>query len=220
MHGGFMKLIVVRHGQTQWNKQKRLQGKTDIPLNDHGIGQAKALAQALKNFWLIDRIITSPLKRAKETAAFCAKLCDRPLEIDERLTEIDFGEWEGLTFDQICVRYPLEMSTWEKSPETCEISGAKENVADVHMRVNHFFDEMASINESKTVLCVSHSFPVKLLIARALELPMSGTHHIALHNTSINVIQISHHQTILHHLNLIDHLDKNYSTTFLTLGEK
>ena len=90
-----MKVYFVRHGQTDWNVQSRIQGQSDIPLNQRGIAQAKALAAQLKTL-AIDCIITSPLQRTKQTAALLNETLQVPILEEEGLKERDFGEFEGV----------------------------------------------------------------------------------------------------------------------------
>ena len=90
-----MKLFVARHGKTIWNEQNRVCGRSDIPLCDRGILQAGALAQEVAMYH-VDRIITSPLKRAAETGRIVSDICRLPLVTDERLIEQDYGIYEGV----------------------------------------------------------------------------------------------------------------------------
>ncbi len=100
-----MKLLLTRHGQTGWNVEGKIQGQTDTELNETGIKQAEVIREKLFN-QKIDIIISSPLKRARKTAEIIARGRDIPIIIDERLSERDFGEFEGKTreefdFDEI-----------------------------------------------------------------------------------------------------------------------
>lgn len=89
-----MTIFIVRHGETDWNVQKKVQGKTDIELNKRGIEQAQIISQKLKNE-TIDMIISSPLKRTKQTAEIIAKVIDCPIFYEEGLIERSFGDFEG-----------------------------------------------------------------------------------------------------------------------------
>lgn len=100
-----MDLYFIRHGETDWNKHKRLQGHQDVPLNDKGLAQAKMLAIYLKKE-KIDRVISSPLQRAKTTADTIAASLQLPVTVDPLLIERSFGEAEGMTFEQYSTRYP------------------------------------------------------------------------------------------------------------------
>lgn len=110
-----MKLYLIRHGQTQWNIDGKIQGKTDISLNETGILQAEQLAGAMEDR-PISAVFTSPLKRADETANIvAAKTCVPVLTVDE-LREVDFGLWEGLTWQEIGVKYAVDAAAWDVNP--------------------------------------------------------------------------------------------------------
>ena len=100
-----MRLILIRHGETEWNTQHRAQGRTDIPLNERGKAQAQALGAHFAEE-TVDLVLSSPLSRAYETAKAVADAAGAPIETAEDLTEIQFGVWEGLSFDDIRKNYP------------------------------------------------------------------------------------------------------------------
>lgn len=100
-------LFLVRHGETEWNRARRIQGRTDIPLNDTGRAQARATGRLLARRRHWDGVITSPLNRARETAAIIAEELGLPEpEVDDALVERDYGDAEGLSFAEIDRRYP------------------------------------------------------------------------------------------------------------------
>ncbi len=98
-------LIIARHGQTDWNAERRWQGHADEPLNDQGRSEARALGDALRGRG-IERIYSSDLIRASETAEIVARPLGLHVELDERLREVDVGEWSGLTTDEVVERFP------------------------------------------------------------------------------------------------------------------
>ena len=102
-----MKIYLVRHGQTDWNYQKKIQGQQDVDINEQGIRQAEKLAEILKNV-PFEYAVCSPLTRAHHTAEILLKYHSVPLSYDERLKEIYLGEWEGKTHK--------EVMTQEKNP--------------------------------------------------------------------------------------------------------
>ncbi len=105
-------LILVRHGETDWNAERRLQGHLDIPLNATGLSQAQALGQALRHEQL-DALFVSDLQRAMQTAAPIGAAHGLPLQIDAGLRERCYGAFEGLLYDEIDGRYPLEYAAWK-----------------------------------------------------------------------------------------------------------
>ena len=98
-------LLLVRHGETDWNREGRWQGHADPPLNDAGRAQARALGKTLANE-RVDAIYTSDLRRAAETAEILGAALGRPVTSDPDLREIDVGSWSGLTRDEVAERYP------------------------------------------------------------------------------------------------------------------
>lgn len=104
-------LLIIRHGQTAWNKMKRLQGHSDIPLNEKGILQAVALGEALKHETL-DAIFSSDMQRARKTAEEIARWHDLPVKIDQNLRERCYGAFEGLSPEEIEQRYPESHAAW------------------------------------------------------------------------------------------------------------
>ena len=98
-------LVLVRHGETDWNRERRFQGHADMPLNDTGRRQARELADALRDEGLT-AVYTSPLRRASETAGIVADRLGLEAEELEALREIDVGDWQGLTVDEVKTRFP------------------------------------------------------------------------------------------------------------------
>lgn len=110
-----MRFYLLRHGQTRWNVDGKIQGKTDIPLNEAGLLQAECLADAMEHF-PVTAIYCSVLERARQTAACVAdrkQLVVRPME---HLREVDFGLWEGKTWQEIQAAYPEDFIRWDRNP--------------------------------------------------------------------------------------------------------
>lgn len=107
-------LILLRHGETDWNAALRMQGHRDIPLNDTGLAQARAAAPSVAAL-LPERIVSSDLQRAKQTAAEVATLAELEVNTDKRLRETDLGLWEGLTRDEVIAGWPGEWELWRTS---------------------------------------------------------------------------------------------------------
>jgi probable phosphoglycerate mutase len=105
-------ILLIRHGETAWNAEKRLQGHLDVPLNAEGRRQAAALGRALRDEHL-DAVIASDLSRAKETAQAVAAARDMPVQIEPDLRERCYGAFEGLLHDEISARYPDAYVAWK-----------------------------------------------------------------------------------------------------------
>ena len=113
-------LYIIRHGETEWNKIGRYQGITDVPLNDNGIAQAKACANALKDVYF-DRILSSDLSRALVTAETIRGNRNVDITVDSRLREIDFGDWEKLLFSEIEERWPGLIDQMYRQPDIVKL---------------------------------------------------------------------------------------------------
>ncbi|MDO5417471.1 MAG: histidine phosphatase family protein [Lachnospiraceae bacterium] len=109
------KIYLIRHGQTDWNLAKRIQGSQDIPLNETGKRQAALLAEGMRTR-PVARFFSSPMKRARETARAVADSQNVPLYLVDGLEEIHYGEWEGMTMEEIRTRFPEEYTAWWKDP--------------------------------------------------------------------------------------------------------
>ena len=151
-----MKILITRHGQTNWNVLGKIQGQTDIELNENGKKQAKEISEYIRNE-NIELIITSPLKRAKETAEIVNKTLNVCIIEDERLMERCFGEYEGLTKED---RLKLK----ERNPEINDIWNYNKNISfntmetmhDFCKRVYEFLEEIIKKYSDKNILLVTH----------------------------------------------------------------
>src|SRR5580700_9870667 len=104
--------LLLRHGQTALSAERRFAGRGDIPLTDLGLEQAAAAAARLAQRGGIDLVLTSPLRRAQQTAQAVADAAGAPLAVAEDLAETDFGSWEGMTFAEVMARWPDEIAAW------------------------------------------------------------------------------------------------------------
>jgi len=160
------RLLLVRHGETNWNRDKRFQGQIDVPLNDQGRSQAAKAAQFLQAVTL-DRAVTSPMLRPKETAEVIVK--EHPhitLELDERLREISHGLWEGKLEEEIAVDYGHELEQWKVAPETVQMPEG-ENLQQVWDRaIAAWNDIVASApgDHPTTILVVAHDAVNKAIL--------------------------------------------------------
>lgn len=199
-----MRLIVVRHGETEWNKMKRVQGMTNIPLSQHGQRQARLVARRLRNL-RISAIFSSPLDRAKSTANAIGAACRVPVTVDESLREINFGDWEGCTFEEIGARDPEMLAVWNATPHLCTPPNA-ETLLQVAERSAAFVERIKDLYESGTVVAVSHSVPCKAMTALCLGLPLSRIHSLRLDNASITIFDYYQDRNVLRSFNDTNHL--------------
>ena len=155
-----IRMLLVRHGETQWNREKRFQGQIDVPLNPHGQEQGRKTAQFLQEV-PIDRAVTSPLLRPKETAELILeKHPDVTLELSENLKEISHGLWEGKLESEIALDYATELDQWKRSPHVVQMPEG-ENLQQVWERAIAAWQEILEstpIQPGKvtTVMVVAH----------------------------------------------------------------
>ena len=154
-------IILCRHGQTDWNREGRWQGRTDIPLNERGLQQARELAEALREQPLA-AVYSSTLGRAYETALAIARLHDLRVHRDPRLDEIDQGAWEGMRRDDILVSHPLELERWKSYPIDLRLPGG-ETLEEVRARVRSALDDVILLHEGRTVCIVAHSVSMAVI---------------------------------------------------------
>jgi ribonuclease H / adenosylcobalamin/alpha-ribazole phosphatase len=163
--------VLLRHGQTPMSVQKRYVGRSDVPLTDLGVRQAVAAAKRLASAGL-DVIVTSPLRRAVQTAEEVAAATGAPVVADEGFRETDFGAWEGLTFAEVRGRWPAEMTAWLADPAVAPPGG--ESFTEVSERVTAALLRVLAARDRQAVLIVSHVTPIKMLVAKALLAPPAG----------------------------------------------
>ncbi len=164
-------IILVRHGQTDWNLEGRYQGGAEVPLNAPGREQAERLAAELSGM-RIDALYCSPLGRAVETARAIAVGRGLELHPDRRLREIDLGEWEGMLSSRIAELYPRLHRQWVLDPRPVRPPGG-ESIREVHDRVIAAVEEMARRHPGGTVCLVTHKVAIVAIRTHflGLELP-------------------------------------------------
>ncbi len=160
-----MRIVCVRHGETDWNKQGMIQGVTDTSLNENGLRAAREFADSLVEAGeSFDKVYTSPLKRAYETGEVVAKTFDIPIFTKDGLKELCFGKFESLTWDQVRARYTGEFEYWnvhrkEASPPEGESYFHKSG--DIIASMKEIIKES---DENDEILVVSHSASLKALL--------------------------------------------------------
>jgi broad specificity phosphatase PhoE/ribonuclease HI len=161
------RLLLLRHGQTGLSAQRRYSGRGDPELTDAGLRQAHDAARYLGQRGGIAAVISSPLRRCHDTATAAGDALGLDVCVDEKLTETDFGEWEGLTFSEAAERDPQLHRSWLRDTATSPPGGESfDAVAD---RVVSARDRIVTEHGGSTVLVVSHVTPIKMLLRLALD---------------------------------------------------
>jgi ribonuclease H / adenosylcobalamin/alpha-ribazole phosphatase len=164
--GGPTRLLLLRHGQTELSAQRRYSGRGDPGLTDLGRRQAAEAARHLGGRGGISAVVSSPLRRARDTAAAAAGALGLPVGVDEDLIETDFGLWEGLTFAEAAERHPDVHGRWLRDTALRPPGG--ESFDEVTTRVRRARDRIVAEHGTGTVLVVSHVTPIKTLLRLAL----------------------------------------------------
>ena len=179
--------VLLRHGDTQLSPEHRFSGLRDLPLSANGIRQARAAACRLATGAPIDAVVSSPLQRAVGTANIAAGMLGLTVAIDDDLRETDFGDWDGFTLAEIQQRWPAAAAAWRRDPQQAPPGG--ESFAETAHRVNQACDRLLRNHSGQTVLVVSHITPIKILLCRALCVPLATLYRLYLGSASINEIQ-------------------------------
>ncbi|MBT2900327.1 bifunctional RNase H/acid phosphatase [Streptomyces sp. McG3] len=182
-------LVLLRHGETALTPEKRFSGSggTDPELSATGRGQAERAAGHFAALGTVQEIVSSPLRRCRETAAAVAGRLGLDVRIDEGLRETDFGAWEGLTFGEARERYADDLTAWLASPDTAPTGGG-ESFAEVAERVAAARDRIVARYAGRTVLLVTHVTPIKTLVRLALGAPPESLFRMELSAASISTV--------------------------------
>ena len=165
------KFILVRHGQSKANEGGYLVGKTEAPLSSLGERQAKAVGEYILKTYKVDAIYSSPLSRACNTVKGVADALDLPIIKADELSEFDFGDWEGLTLEEIKNNFDNGYSKWAKDPGVVVPHGG-ESMAHLQARVVEKLKEIGKKEEGKIVLIGSHSSVIRALQCYVQGLPL------------------------------------------------
>lgn len=181
-------LLLIRHGETAWNRMRRMQGHIDIGLNDEGQRQARSLGCALKN----ERpavIYASDLQRARDTAQAVADLHHMPVHIDSSLRERCYGAFEGLMYDEVSRHYPEAFALWQsRDPQARFPAGEREaeTLEEFHQRSVEVITRIAQQHVGQRIVVVTHGGVLDCLYRAAHGLPITSPRDFAILNAAIN----------------------------------
>ncbi|HYB97626.1 MAG TPA: histidine phosphatase family protein [Candidatus Limnocylindrales bacterium] len=189
-------LFFLRHGETEWNRQRRIMGDMDIPLSPRGREQCHATARLLDGFG-IERIRSSPLLRARQTAEIVAQALHVPIEFDESLVEVRFGEWQGKTYDE--VRADARFVSFASDPVAHATPGG-ETIADVQARG---LACAGSIAAGERVLLVSHGDIIRAVLCHYMSIPLSEFRRIRIDNCGLAAVSVTGDVAVAQFVNLL-----------------
>lgn len=180
------RLYLVRHGETEWNKASKVQGRTDTELSEEGIRQAHKLAKRLAGE-NIDHVYSSSLKRALKTAEIATGHRKCGIIKSEKYHEICLGPWEGLTINEIKEKYSEHFRTYREDPANFKLPGA-ETFMELSERTYSAIIEIVSRHKGSNILVVSHGTAIKAAIIKILGIDISNYTKFRIDNASISII--------------------------------
>ncbi len=182
------RIILVRHGQTEWNRVERFRGRADVPLNDAGLAQAEATGRRVAAEWQVSAIYASPLSRAMRTAEAIAAHYGLPVQAHPGLADIDYGQWQGLTPEEARARWPEEVDAWYHAPERAQIPGG-ETLAGLRERAMATVRDLAARHAGETIVAVGHTVINRVILLGVLGLGNDRFWHLRQDTCAINVFE-------------------------------
>jgi broad specificity phosphatase PhoE len=198
-----VKMILVRHGETLSNRENRVQGITDTELSDYGRMQVEKLAESLKTD-LIEVIISSPLKRAYQTASAIGKFHNVAIEIERNLQELNHGDFENVAIEELKKTHLSFIKQWFNNPASVAMPNG-ESLHDVQMRAWSAIERI--INKSKTnILVVSHSMTIMTILCKIRNIDLSFAREVRVDVASKTTVEFEDGHGIITLLNDVSHL--------------
>ena len=184
------KIILVRHGKTEWNRVERFRGRVDIPLNETGLQQAIITGERIKKNWNPVAIYSSPLKRAIQTAQQIAQPSRLEIKHSEGLIDINYGKWQGLTPQEARVQWPELVANWYDHPESVQIPDG-ESLKQVRDRAMAVLMEICQFHANEQIVLVSHTVVNRLILLGVLGLGNESFWHLCQDPCAINLIELN-----------------------------
>jgi probable phosphoglycerate mutase len=211
------RLLLIRHGQSTWNRERRIQGQLDPPLSEEGREQARRLGHRLAGRRFAG-FYSSDLKRAFETADAIAAATGAQPKSDPALREIYLGEWEGLDIEEIAARYPDAWASWVKEPDWDLVPGG-ERAVNFEARVAGAIDKIFQHHEHGDVLVVTHGGVIQIALQRIVGNRSQGIFPFKIQNTSVSVLEKRNGRVMIAGVNDITHLEAVVITEGQGLGD-
>lgn len=200
------KIVFIRHGQTEWNKSGKYQGQSDVALSEEGIEQARCLA---KHFPLnrLDCVYSSDLQRSMATAETVAGRFGLKVHKEEAFREISFGDWEGLTYQEIVSGWPEAMANFLTHPDLMEIPHG-ETFAQVQERAMKRLWEIVAEHEDKNqvVGIFAHGAVLRAMLTAIMQMPLSKVWTLSQYNTAVSIVRFDQGYPTVELINSTAHL--------------
>ncbi len=200
-----LRLFVVRHGETEWSRERRFAGSRDIPVTSGGLRQCEAVARALAS-QAVHTVCASPLERARASAEVIAKPHRLGVTVDAAFREMAFGEWEGLTREEVAARFPDGYERWRVAPQLLRLTDG-ETLGEVAERVRGGVQDLLAAHAGETVVLVSHAIVSRLIVLEALGLAPDRLWSVDATTAGITEIQYEPGWATVHRMNTLAHLE-------------
>ena len=192
-------IILIRHGTTAWNKDKKFQGTKDIELNEDGIREAERLQDYFRNHSL-DKIYTSDLKRASVTAETISVPHNLEVIPKNKLRELNFGLWEGLTYSEIRQKNPELSRKWFSDPTSVTIPEG-EDMKSFSQRLRDCFNNIIKNNKNRKIMVVTHGGVIRVWLSILLDISLKTNWKLAIDNGSISIVHFFDKSPVIKLLN-------------------
>jgi phosphoserine phosphatase len=201
------RIILVRHGQTEWNRVEHYRGRADIPLNATGFTQAEVTGVRIALEWVgeIHAIYCSPLLRTLQTAEAIGNHVKLPVSCISSLVDLNMGQWQGLTPDQVRSRWPELFSLWHTSPNSVHFPDG-ETLEEVRNRAMTGLHELIERHAGQTIVLVSHTDVNRVILLSVMGLGIERLWAIRQDNCAVNVIEVANNASTLVTMNDTSHL--------------
>jgi broad specificity phosphatase PhoE len=181
-------MILVRHGQTEWNRFERFRGRADVPLNEVGLAQAEATGRRVAAEWRPAAVYSSPLSRSVRTAEAIARHFDLAVQPQAGLADIDYGAWQGLTPAEVKVRWPEAFDAWHNAPQEARIPEG-ETLDHLRLRGMELVNDLAARHAGQTLVLVGHTVINRVILLGVLGLGSDRFWRLKQDTCAINVFE-------------------------------
>jgi probable phosphoglycerate mutase len=199
------RIILVRHGETEWNRVERFRGRADVPLNERGLLQAEATAREIGSRVSAAAVYSSPLSRAMRTAQTIAQRQSLLVQVHQGLADIDYGQWQGLSTEEVRQRWPEQLAAWYQTPHMVRIPEG-ESLDELRVRCAATVKEITTKHSECVVVLVAHTVVNRIILLFVLGLDNSRFWHLRQDTCAMNEIEVDGEELTLVSMNDTCHL--------------
>ena len=183
------KILLTRHGHVDGIKPARFRGKAELPLTEHGLAQADALAARIARHWKPVAVYTSPLQRCVVTGAKIAEACGVPASVDPGMGDIDYGRWQMRTHDEVAKAEPEVWRLWRHAPHLVRFPDG-ESLQDVVARTSNALRMVLAKHPTDTVVLVGHDSVNRAILLQLIDQPLAAYWRLAQDPCTLNEIEV------------------------------